>query len=79
MTPLIRYNTLSCSGSGSELGKESSSPLSANKNKTPLEIEEMEERTISEQKEIVSQKWEEINGCWAEDKSAKPFLVPGLA
>ena len=42
-------------------------------NKTPFEMEEMKklaERTLGEQKALVSQKWEEIKANWAENKSA---------
>ena len=41
--------------------------------KTPFEMEELKkvaEKTLGEQKALVSQKWEEIKASWAENKSA---------
>ena len=60
----------SSTSSGSGPGKEGPPPSN---NKTPFEIEEMKklaERTLGEQKALVSQKWEEIKASWAENKSA---------
>ena len=33
-------------------------------------MKKLAERTLSEQKALVSQKWEEIKASWAENKSA---------
>ena len=64
----------SSSGPGPGTGKEGPSPQSpAESNKTPFEMEEMKklaERTLGEQKALVSQKWEEIKASWVENKSA---------
>ena len=69
--PFAAMSSSSTSSSGP--GKEKPSPPSANNNQTPFEIEEMKklaERTLGEQKALVSQKWEEIKTSWAENKSA---------
>ena len=66
--PFAAMSTSTSSGSGP--GKEGPSPSN---NKTPFEMEEMKklaERTLGEQKALVSQKWEEIKASWAENKSA---------
>ena len=48
-------------------------PPPGKESKTPFEMEELKkvaEKTLGEQKALVSQKWEEIKASWAENKSA---------